>query len=179
MKDNEYNNDYISELEIKVLNELQKNCRANLEDIGKKCGCSRYKIGRIIKKFEDNKTIIGYSAIINPKKINLKHYLLLVKRTNVPLDDSIIKKLPINIVSDLLPDYEVDINLQDTFYLHGNYDWISTFTADDISKAKEYANQILKYFYKFVEKVDLLETVRPIRINGFIIPHDKSVPELI
>jgi len=37
-----------SNIEDKILKELQNNCRQNLDEIGKKCGCSRYKVGRFI-----------------------------------------------------------------------------------------------------------------------------------
>lgn len=168
-----------SNIEKKILNELQKNCRLNLDKIGKKCGCSRYKIGRFMKKLEENKTILGYSAIVNPNKANLKHYILLIKRTNLPLDEDFLKKLPVSNVTDLLPGIEINVNLEDTLYLHGNFDWVTTFTTDDISNAKEYCNQILKVFHKYVDSVELLETVRPIRINGFKIPQSKQIPEIL
>ena len=69
------NNAQNSNLEEKILKELQKNCRLNLDEIGKKCGCSRYKVSRVMKKLEENNTIVGYSAIINPTKIKLKYFI--------------------------------------------------------------------------------------------------------
>jgi len=176
---NNTNNAQNSKLQEKIINELQKNCRLNLDEIGKKCGCSRYKVGRVIKKLEENETIIGYSAIIDPRKLNLKHYILLIKRTNIPLDESFLKKLPVSKTSDLLPETDINVNHEDTRYLHGYYDWIATFTTDDISHAKEFCNQILKVFHKYVENIELLETVKPIRINGFSIPQTSTIPEIL
>jgi len=172
----EHNNEQNSNIEEKILDELQKNCRLNLDEIGKKCGCSRYKVGRVIKKFENNKTIIGYSAVINPKKINLKHYIVLIKRTNKPVAEETLKKLPVTDITDILPDTKININLKDTSYLHGNFDWITTFTTNDISSAKEYCNQILRVFHKYVSTIELLETVKPIRINGLRIIDPKDIP---
>jgi DNA-binding Lrp family transcriptional regulator len=165
-----------SNCEEKILNELEKNCRLNLDEIGKKCDCSRYKVSRYIKKLEDNKTILGYSAIINPHKTNLKHYILLIKRTNLPLEEDLIKKLPVISGDDIIPD--IKINLNDTLYVHGNYDWVITFKTNDISNAKDFCNKILKFFNKFVESLELLETVAPIRINGFKIPKSE-IPKIL
>jgi DNA-binding Lrp family transcriptional regulator len=167
----------ISKSEEKILNELQKNCRLNLDEIGKKCGCSRYKVGRFIKKLEENNTILGYTAIINPNKTNFKHYILLIKRTTQPLEDELIKKLPLLSGNDLVPG--IKINLEDTLYVHGNFDWVMTFTALDISYAKDFCNKILKYYRNYVESIELLETIGPIRKNGFRISKSDKIIKIL
>jgi DNA-binding Lrp family transcriptional regulator len=176
-KMNRQTNAQNSNLEEQILNELQKNCRLNLDKIGKKCGCSRYKVARFMKKLEDNNIILGYSAIVNPNKINLKHFILLIKRTSVPLDEDIIKKLPVIGESDLIPN--LNINLENTLYVHGNFDWVTTFTTSDIIDAKNFCNKILKYFSKYVERIELLETVGPIRINGFRISPTEGITKIL
>jgi DNA-binding Lrp family transcriptional regulator len=169
----------ISNLEEKILNELQKNCRLNLDEIGKKCGCSRYKVARVMKKFEENKTILGYSAIINPKKMNLKHYILLIKRTSIPVEEDYLKKLPISDLTDLFPGTKINVKFENTCYIHGKYDWMTTFITDDISNAKEFCRQILKDFHKYVDNVELVETVLPIRMCGFRIPQNKQILDIL
>jgi len=168
-----------SNLEEKILNELQKNCRLNLDEIGKKCGCSRYKVARVMKKFEENNVIIGYSAIINPKKKGLKHYILLVKRTTLPMEEDTLNKLPMGNITDMFPDIDIDVKFEDTLYLHGKYDWITTFTTDDISHAKEFCREIFRLYHKYVDQVELMETVLPIRINGFRIPDPKNIHDIL
>jgi len=164
-------------IEDKILEELQKNCRLNLDEIGKRCGCSRYKVGRFIKKLEDNNIILGFSAIINPNKSNHKHFVLLLKRTTLPIEEEILNKLPLVSGSDILPD--IKINLEDTYYVHGDFDWVVTFTAEDISYAKDFCNKILKYFNKYVEQIELLETIGPIRKNGFRIKQSDKVTKIL
>jgi len=124
-----------SNLEKKILNELQKNCRMNLDEIGKKCGCSRYKVAKVMKKLEKNNTILGYSVIINPIKLNLQLFILLAKRSSVPFDDDMIKRIPTTLETVFKP--HVDITIIDTLYIHGTFDWIITFSAENISVAKE------------------------------------------
>jgi len=47
----------IYEDELKVIAELQKNAKESINIIAKKCGFSRQKAWRIIKKLEEDKTI--------------------------------------------------------------------------------------------------------------------------
>ena len=166
-----------SSIEDKILKELQKNCRQNLDEIGKKCGCSRYKVGRFIKKLEENDMILGYSAILNPLKSKKKHFILLIKRTSEPIEDDILKRLPNAEGIDIIP--ELKNELIDTYYVHGKYDWVLTFLAEDLTDAKDFCNKIYKYYNKYVEQLDLLETVGPLRKNGFRIPGDEKITKIL
>lgn len=170
--------EHLSDLEFKILRELQNNCRKNFDDIGKKCGCSRYKVTRVMKKLEERGIILGYSAIINPKKMNLNYYIILLKRTSIPVEEEFLKKLPVKDITDILPAAPESVILEDTHYLHGCYDWITTFYADDISNAKEYANLMLKVFHKYIDSLELLEIVNSIRIVGHRIKQEKVTIEV-
>jgi DNA-binding Lrp family transcriptional regulator len=165
-----------SNIEKKILDELQKNCRRNLDEIGKKCGCSRYKVAKVMKKLEENNTILGYSTIINPIKINLKLFILLVKRSSVPFDEDMIKSIPTTLETVFKP--HVDITIYHTLYLHGTYDWIITFSAENIPVAKEFCNKCYKFFSKYIDNLELLEIVAPFRISGFPVASPEGMKEL-
>ena len=75
--------------EKKVIRELQKNSKESIDTIAKNCGFSRQKVWRIIKRLEKNKTIWGYFAVVDYEKLNLKRYLMLIKRSNKPLGDAV------------------------------------------------------------------------------------------
>ena len=83
----------IYEDELKVIAELQKNAKENIDVISKNCGFSRQKVWRIIKGLEEDKTIWGYTAIVNEKKQGLKSYMILIKRTTLPLDEKLADKI--------------------------------------------------------------------------------------
>ena len=87
----------IYEDELKVIAELQKNGKESIESIAKKCGFSRQKAWRIIKGLEENKTIWGYAAIVNEEKQRLKRYMILIKRTTLPLDEKLADKMMVSI----------------------------------------------------------------------------------
>ncbi len=173
---NNQNNAQNSNIEGKILKELQKNCRLNLDEIGKKCGCSRYKVARIMKKLEENNIIVGYSAVINPTKTNLSYFILLVKRTSHPFDEDMIKKIPFTREVDFVPN--VNVNSIATLYVHGTFDWVLAFTAPNIADAKEFCNKIFKYYSKYIESLELLTIVAPFRMNGFIMASNEEVKEM-
>ena len=62
----------ITDDEKKILWELQKNSKENVEKIAKKCGFSRQKIWRVIRRLEKNKTIWGYHAVVDDNKVGLQ-----------------------------------------------------------------------------------------------------------
>ena len=68
--------------EKKVLIELQSHAKESIDTLAKRCGFSGPKIRRIIKNLEDNGTIWGYHAVTDFEKLDLREYLLLIKKTN-------------------------------------------------------------------------------------------------
>jgi len=75
--------------EQKVLKALQKNSNQGIDTIAKHCGFSRQKVWRIIKNLEKNEFIWGYTVVADDEKLELKRYLMLIKRSQKPIDQSI------------------------------------------------------------------------------------------
>ncbi len=103
----------IDEDEKKLLKILEKNAGKSIEKIAKKCGFSRQKVWRIKKRLEKNNTIWGYNAVVDDEKLNLKRYLLLIKRTNKPVSA---KDLDIGVNRELKHNLEkLGINIEAIF----------------------------------------------------------------
>jgi DNA-binding Lrp family transcriptional regulator len=133
----------IVEDEQKVLNELQKNCKENIDTIAKNCGFSRQKVWKIIKQLENNQKIWGYSAIVDEKQ-ELQKFILFQKRTNTSLNSDDIKTLAMTRMENMKKD--IGITIQSTYFIHGEYDWVTIFTAKDIRQAKKFVDTIMKRF---------------------------------
>ena len=58
--------------EKSVLEELKKNAHDSINEIANRCGFSRQKVWRIIKNLEEERTIWGYTAIVNNQKKGLE-----------------------------------------------------------------------------------------------------------
>ncbi|BEP29626.1 Lrp/AsnC family transcriptional regulator [Helicovermis profundi] len=62
----------MDQTDYKILDELQKSGRISMKDLGKKVALTSPAVTERVKKLEDAGIISGYSAIIDPKKLN-KH----------------------------------------------------------------------------------------------------------
>ena len=75
------------------------------------------------------------------EKIDKKSYILLIKRTNKPLTQELINKI---IKREL--GKKSGIEITNSFYMHGSYDWVIFFNAPDIIAAKGFVEVTNKIF---------------------------------
>lgn len=157
----------IDQDEKKVIEQLQRNSNESIDKIAKQCGFSRQKVWRIIKRLESNKTIWGYTAVPDKEKQGVRHYFLLIKRSNEPLG---------NAVEDVINAFKkgsaktIGIYVRTACVLHGQYDGIICFTAKDISGAKKFIEFINKRYSALVRETLLLEDIFSIKICGMLNP---------
>lgn len=156
--------DKLDKDEIKVLKILQKNSGYSIEKLAKKCDFTTQKLLRIKKRLEKNKIIWGYTAITDYKNIDLIHYTVLFKRTANPLDDLVIEEVTKGFIEDNFT--EGKINIENVLYVHGEYDWIISFTTFDTLTMKQFCDKLIKKYGDFIEKYLVLQTIIPIRKHG-------------
>lgn len=149
--------------EKKVIAELQKNAKESIDTIAKKCGFSRQKVWRIIKRLEKNRTVWGYHAVIDSEKIHMKRYLVLIKKTTEPAEE-----LANIIISRDVEKYakEMGVDIQASQYLHGCFDWLICFTAEDIRQAKRFCETLNKMYHRYVKDLQLLERIFSVKQCG-------------
>jgi DNA-binding Lrp family transcriptional regulator len=160
--------------EMKVLDVLEQHAKDNVDKIAKKCGFSRQKVWKIIKNLEENKIIWGYSAITDAEEKNLKHFILLVKRTTLPFDDKMKKEMGDTKLDEYFP-VPSFVKTDSIYVTHGNYDWALTFYAPDIVAAKTLLNAFSSKFAQYIKEYLLLETLFPVRKNSFTNPQIKEL----
>ena len=163
--------------EKKIILELQRNSKENIEKIAKNCGFSRQKVWRVIKRLEKNETIWGYSTIVDNKKIDLTHYTMLVKRTIVPVDGKLRNMISEEEIDDYFP--ELNIILEDCLYVNGKYDWIISFTAPGIKEMKKFCEKLLRKFSEHMAAYEVLETIITVRKQGIKNPSTKEQVDLL
>jgi len=167
----------IYEDELKVIAELQKNGKENIGSIAKKCGCSRQKVWRIIKKLEEDKTIWGYTAIVNEKKQGLKSYMILIKRTTLPIDEKLVDKI---IAGQLeKPASKIDIKIEHSMLTHGIFDWVIYFRAKDMKYAKKFSEIVNKTYLGYIGELHMIEALFPIRKQGILNPEIEKLKEFL
>jgi DNA-binding Lrp family transcriptional regulator len=147
--------------EKKILDALQSNANESIDVIAKKCGFSRQKVWRIIKKLEKNKTIWGYTAVYDNEQYHLKRFTMLLKRTTVPVDGKMINEILTQRLDDILPGSIIKI--ENIEYVNGYYDGIFTFLAEDIVTAKRFCERFNAKYSPYVANLEILESILVIR----------------
>jgi DNA-binding Lrp family transcriptional regulator len=167
----------MQEDEMKVLVELTKNANDKIQRIAKHCGFSKQKTWRIIKQLEVNGLIWGYTAVFNEEKIGRTHFILMIKRTGKYLQE----KTADIIISRELEDRvaELDIIIESSMYVHGEYDWIITFTAKDILQAKKLSESLVSLHPGIIEKITILQTLMFIKKQYILNPDRKKLKEFL
>lgn len=163
--------------EQKVLVEMRKNAKENINTIAKRCKFSSQKVRRIIKQLEKDNTIFGYTAIFNEEKVGLKHFIMMAKRNSNKITEETVNQ----IISRKLEDFTATLGIavESSFYVHGEYDWIITFAARDIIHAKEFVNALLKLNPGIIQKITLLETMMFIRKQYVLNPSRSKLKEFL
>ncbi len=167
----------IKQDEERILQELQVNAKDNIDNIAKRCGFSRQKVWRIMKRLEQNKIIWGYTAITDDEKRKINTYVVLIKRAHVPVTEKFADKIIVRKIQELVPSSRVTI--LDSMYMHGVYDWLITFTAPDIREAKKFSETLIKFYQGFINDLELLETMYPIQKQGVLNPNPDKLREFM
>ena len=162
--------------EIKVMDALEQQAKENIDEIAKSCGFSRQKVWRIIKDLEKRKIIWGYTAITDETAKNLKHFNLLVKRTNMPFEDDVRKEVMFDNVDNIPAGL---VKVENIYISHGMFDWIITFYAPNLVSAKKFVESLFNRRSKYIKEFFLLETLYPVRKQGLKNPQIKKIVEHI
>lgn len=162
--------------EKRVIRELQKDSNQSIDSIAKRCGFSRQKVWRMIKKLEKSKIIWGYHAVVDNEKLLLKKYIMLIKKTNV----SMAKLVDIIISRQIEQNAEdIGVTISSSTYLHGSFDWQLTFTATDIKQAKRFCETFIRLYQSYVAEMVLLEEIFPVNECNIQNPNIKKLKEFV
>ena len=145
----------IEQDEKKILDELSKNANKSINNIAESCGFSRQKVWRVINNLEKNHTIWGYVAVVDEEKLDKKSYIILLKRTNKSFSQELINKIIKRELTD--KGKNLGIEMINSIYTHGVYDWVICFNAYDIRDAKGFVEDVNKLFEGYISEIQLIE----------------------
>ncbi len=157
-----------------VINELQTNARESINKIANKLGMSRQKVWKIIKKLEKNKTIWGYSTVLDNKKLDVNQYLMLIRSSPKPFFNLLDK------ISNLTlqkKGEEIGINIQSGGFINGIYDWVIVFTAKDQNQANKFKELLLEEYGSILTKIEVMEYIYLIKLYGIKNPDIKKLKD--
>ena len=167
----------IEQDENKILKELSKNATKSINDIAKSLGFSRQKVWRIVKNLEDNKTIWGYIPVLDQEKLDRKSYILLVKRTNIPSKDTVINQI---VNRELVNEVSlIGIQVTNSFFTQGTFDWIICFNAPNIRVAKNFVERFNKKYEGYVKETHLHQNIFPLVCSGITNPEIEKLKDFL
>jgi len=159
--------------EKKVIDELQKNAKESIDIIAHKCGFSRQKVWRIIKRLEDSKTIWTYHAVVDSEKMELNKYILLLKRTTAPIPGDHLEKTIRGDLDKML--HSMGISVDFAFYLNGCYDFAVCVSAHNVKELKKLTETLNKMFRDYLSDIEVLEVIFPMVRCGSFNPNIKEL----
>ena len=159
--------------EEKVIQELRTNAKQSIDIIAKNCGFSRQKVWRIMKRLEDNKTIWGYTAVLDDEKLGLSRYLILFKRNSLPLPQTHIDMIAERGLQKKME--QEGINTDCSYFLHGDYDWALNVTGKSIADVKRFVDGFNKVFGPYLSDVKIVSVILPMEQSGIDNPNPKKV----
>ena len=163
------------EAEKKLLKILQKNSGDSIENIAKKCGFSKQKVWRIKKKLEKNNAIWGYPAVVDDVQFGLKKYLILLKRTHMPVTP---EKMEIPIKGRLKEELEkIGISIDFSFLIMGDYDMAICISAPSSKELMILSNKLSSLFGDNIADVKIFDVIFPLQICGIDNPNIDQLKE--
>jgi DNA-binding Lrp family transcriptional regulator len=165
----------IDEDEKKFLLMLQQNSGENIDNIAKKCGFSRQKVWRIKKRLEKNKTIWGYNVVVDNEKLGLKQYIILIKRSNVPLSEEQLETIASRKLKE--ETLKLGINIESSYFIHGSYDWFFIVTAKSIRDVKKVVEGFSRLLSGVISEIKIQEVIFSVENNNFSNPNLNQIKD--
>ena len=159
----------------KIVKLIQNNARISFNELAEQSGFSRQKIWRIIKNLEKNKTIWGYTTILDLEKLGLKQFFIMLKRKGGTKVDKQIESVINRKIKKQLE--KIGVFIESSFYTHGDYDWISIATAESIKEIKKYLDYIHNDFSDILSDVKIIEVLFPLEKNNIENPNKQELLE--
>lgn len=154
--------------EQKIINELRKHGKESIDAVAKRCGFSRQKVWRIIKRFEKDKVIWNYSAVFDDEKIGVKRYVILVKRNLKPITEDILNTALKGEIRNQME--KLGIMIDTNYLIQGEYDLILTVTAPGIKELKVFCNRFSSVFNEHIDEMHIQEVIFPIQRSNAMNP---------
>ena len=153
----------------KVLFSLFKNARKSYAEIGREIGRSRQNISQIIDKLEEDKIIWGYVPIVDVRRMGKKIFIVLIKfssnYTNKKIRKNIMDAARINVNHP-----GNSINFLNSSIVYGCFDSRIKLVANDIIDVKNFINSLKEKYPNYIDHVEILQEILPIRMSGIINP---------
>jgi len=100
-----------------------------------------------------------------------------MKRSMKKLEEKTIDTIVSRKLEDLVA--ELGVTIESSVYTHGEYDWVITFTAQDIKQAKKFSTSLFVVYPGVIEKMVILQTLMFIRKQYILNPDKQKLKDFL
>jgi len=120
---------------------------------------------------------LGYTAVFDEEKIGLIHFIMMLKLTTKKTEEKDID----TIISRKMEDYaaELGITMETSAFIQGEYDWILTFTAENLTHAKKFSDKVVSTYTNSIQKITLMQTMIFIKQHYVLNPDRKKLKDFM
>jgi hypothetical protein len=101
----------------------------------------------------------------------------MMKRSNKKIDERIIDQIISRKIEDITR--SLGITIENSFYTHGEYDWILTFTAHDILQARKFADTLTIINEGIIQKIIIVQTLMFVRKQYILNPERTKLKKFL
>jgi DNA-binding Lrp family transcriptional regulator len=74
---------------------------------------------------------------------------------------------------------DIGVTIESSYYVNGDYDWIITFTAENIRQAKKFCELLFALHAGVIEKITLMESLFMMKSHYILNPDPKALKEFL
>ena len=153
----------------KILAALLEDPTRSDAEIAKSLGTYRQKIWRRRKKLEEDKTIWGYTAVMDETGLNHVSHMILMKTKTMNRE---LVELLVQRISKGEPAKQ-NVRLVNMCYVNGEYDWVMRFTAPDHATARKYYETLRLLYSEHLQEKPVM-----VDVNICLVSEGKMNPNL-
>lgn len=101
----------------------------------------------------------------------------MVKRTTKQIEEKTVNIIVSRKLEDIAA--QLKITIESSSYVHGEYDWIISFTAKEIKQAKKFSDSVIALHSGMIEKVTIMQTLMFIKKQYILNPDRKKLKDFM
>ena len=121
--------------------------------------------------------IWGYTAVFDEEKIGQQHFMLMINRTMEKMEEKVVDIIISSKTNALAK--ELGVTIESSAYVHGQYDWVITFTAEDIRQASQFSNSVLTFHPGVIENMSIIQTLIFIKKQYILNPEKMHLKDFL
>ena len=125
----------VDEIGERILEILNKNSKADFDDIAKQINCTADKVKKYVKKLEDDRIILGYHTNINWQRIRLHEVKALIEVKVIPE-----RKVGFDSVAEAIYRFP---EVSSVFLLSGGYDLLVQVEGENLREVAQFVSEKL------------------------------------